>query len=105
MDKDRDLDHDWFEPLDALDARLNPDGRHLRHLAEHAGTIPAARRLRPLHEVCSIGFREAPMPNPLTALRKSTRVNQVCFRILDLMPRARKASENHAEGMIKMFNA
>jgi hypothetical protein len=41
MDKDRDQDHDRFEPLDALDARLNPYGRHLRHLAEHAGTIPA----------------------------------------------------------------
>jgi hypothetical protein len=27
--------------LDALDASLNPYGRHLRHLAEHAGTIPA----------------------------------------------------------------
>ena len=27
--------------LDTLDASLNPYGRHLRHLAEHAGTIPA----------------------------------------------------------------
>jgi hypothetical protein len=35
MDKQ---DHD---KLDALDASLNPYGRHLRHLAEHAGTIPA----------------------------------------------------------------
>jgi hypothetical protein len=63
------------------------------------------RHLRPLHEMCSIGFLEAPMPNALTAQRKSTRVNQVCFRILDLMPRARKASENHAEGMTNMVNA
>jgi hypothetical protein len=31
-------DHDQ---LDALDAPLNPYGRHMRHLAEHAGTIPA----------------------------------------------------------------
>ena len=59
MDRDRDQDRDRFEPLDALDARLNPDGRNLRHLAEHAETIPAARRLRPLREGCSIGFLEA----------------------------------------------
>ena len=31
--------------LDALDASLNPYGRHLRHLAEHAGTIPAGATL------------------------------------------------------------
>jgi hypothetical protein len=35
MDKQ---DHD---KLDALDVSLNPYGRHLRHLAEHGGTIPA----------------------------------------------------------------
>jgi hypothetical protein len=42
MDKDRDQDQDRDAAgaLDALDARLNPYGRHLRHLAEHAGTIP-----------------------------------------------------------------
>jgi hypothetical protein len=40
MDKDRDQDPDHDRPA-PLDARLNPYGRHLRHLAEHAGTVPA----------------------------------------------------------------
>ena len=102
MDKDRDQDHDWSEPLDELDARLNPYGRHspCRARRDYSG---ATRRFRPLHEFNWVSG--SPTPNPLTAQRKYTRVNQVCFRILDLMPRARKASEIHAEGMIKMVNA
>ena len=35
------VSHHGVAELHTLDASLNPYGRHLRHLAEHAGTIPA----------------------------------------------------------------
>ena len=40
MDRDRDQDRDRFEPLDALDARLNPDGRICGTLPSTPGLFP-----------------------------------------------------------------